>query len=171
MSKVIQIVLPDDQRKVVELLIKVTQTKMSTLGRRLLLDWAVRTIDMPGVVRGGRCGVTRGASGVTSLSGTYCAKAPATYYMTTWKVFICEECAKRMDALVAVPATDLHQPALNIDLVRAEIERLAAQQTEITNKTDDELWEEAVQAMAALQARKIGAPSFDALVERFKLDS
>jgi hypothetical protein len=158
--KVVQVVLDDDQRAVIEIVLKLTNTKVSALVRRMLVEWAATQLHVPGVIRGGAC---------AARCGGVCAVEPATWFNTANKHFVCEPCALYLNERqpICVLAVDEHQSAINVEKLRA---LAVAERDKIkSTKTEEELVSDLLRAADAYASRprETRTKGFDALVERF----
>lgn len=168
--RVLQISLSNEYEEFISLILSVVKTKASTIGRKLFLDWALSVLDAPGTVRNGRCGYRPGG-----LEAEVCGASPATHYMTTWRVFVCAGCVPRLNRdlaiPIAVPATDHHQPALDLVKLRAEGARLAeVRANEDAAKSYDDLLAELVDVSRRFGRAPKPESGFSAFAERFRAD-
>jgi len=167
--RVVQIVLTKDAEDLINLVLDITKTKVSTLGRKLLLDWTLSILNKPGTVRGGRCGYRPGG-----LESEPCGASPATHYMTTWRAFVCAGCVPRINrgleaAPIAILATDMHQPAIDLPKLRAEAQRLVEERAaEDAAKSYDDLLAELIDVSRRFGRAPQPESGFSAFAERFR---
>lgn len=151
-------------------MLEITKTRASPLVRGMLLEWVSGKLHIPGVVRGGECGVH--CAGV-------CANAAATWFNTANRAFLCEPCAKHLNEryLVCVPATNDHQPAIDVAKLRAMVVDLCERERTKKEKSEDELLDDLKAAAGAyidcVRSKNNGSgkkTGFDRVLERFAVD-